>query len=75
MRRREEIPMQKVTLSLYRGDFDRLRDYFPKLGASKVVRLLVRKYIGEVEKRIEQRIAKSDNKASTNVEPLPPSLL
>lgn len=70
--RREEIPLQKVTLSLYRGDFDRLRDFKPKLGASKVVRLLVRKYIRDVEKRIEQRTA---GQAEINAESIPSSIL
>lgn len=44
-RKAEEFPLQKVTLLLYEGDFDRLRELKPDLGASKVVRLLVRKYI------------------------------
>ena len=58
--RREEIPLQKVTLSLYKGDFDRLREFKPRLGASKVVRLLVRNYINAVEKRVEQRLPRSE---------------
>ncbi len=53
--RREEIPLQKVTLSLYRGDFDRLRELKPKLGSSKVIRTLVRNYIRAVEARVQER--------------------
>ncbi len=51
MRRKEDFPLQKVTLVLYDGDFARLRDLHPRLGASKVVRTLVRKHIQEVEHR------------------------
>ncbi len=51
MRRKEDFPLQKVTLVLYDGDFARLRDLHPRLGASKVVRMLVRKYIREIENK------------------------
>ncbi len=51
MRRKEDLPLQKVTLVLYDGDFARLRDLHPRLGASKVVRMLVRKHIQEIEYR------------------------
>ncbi len=49
MRRKEDFPLEKVTLALYNGDFARLRDLHPRLGASKVVRTLVRKHIREIE--------------------------
>ncbi len=51
MRRKEDFPLQKVTLVLYDGDFARLRELHPRLGASKVVRTLVRKHIREIEDR------------------------
>lgn len=44
---KEEFPLQKVTLHLYKGDFARLRELEPDLGASKLVRLLVREYIND----------------------------
>jgi hypothetical protein len=49
MRRREDLPLQKVTLSLYEGDFNRLRELKPELGAARVIRLLVRQFIQKVE--------------------------
>lgn len=54
MRRKEEIPLQKVTLSLYEGDFDRLRELRPRMGASKVIRLLVRKFIRDIDNATNQ---------------------
>jgi len=42
-------PLEKVTLKLYPGDFARLRDFFPEIGASIVVRKLVRNYVQKLE--------------------------
>ncbi len=41
---------------LYDGDFARLRELHPRLGASKVVRTLVRKHIREIEDRSKKEI-------------------
>lgn len=41
----KESPLQKVTLNLFAGDFSRLQELFPDIGASVVVRKLVRNYI------------------------------
>lgn len=49
MRRREELPLAKHTLHLYLGDFDKLRDFHGRIGASKVIRSLVRAHIVTVE--------------------------
>ena len=42
--------MQKVTLNLYDGDFATLQGYYAEVGASIVIRKLVRKHIEELEK-------------------------
>lgn len=49
MLKKSEIPLQKVTLLLFEGDFDKLRQYNPNIGAGGTIRLLVRKYINQVE--------------------------
>lgn len=54
MRRREAHPLEKVTLNLFKGDFERLREYHTHLGAGKVVRELVRGHIKAMEAKLEQ---------------------
>lgn len=45
----EHDNLQKHTLNLYRGDMDKLRDYFPKAEPSRIIRELVRNLINETE--------------------------
>ncbi len=44
----------KHTLWLYAGDFATLAEMYPDLGASIVVRTLIRKHIERIEKGIEK---------------------
>jgi len=44
----EKEPMTKHTLHLYEGDYERLRELYPELGAAIVIRRLIRKHIKEV---------------------------
>jgi len=48
----EREPVHKHTVNLYEGDFQRLQDLYPDLGAGIVVRKLVRKHIKSVEKNV-----------------------
>ena len=41
--------LQKVTLKLYDGEFKRLQDHYPEVGASLVVRTLVHKHLTRLE--------------------------
>lgn len=41
--------LQKVTLNLVRGDFDKIKDLFPDNGAGEVIRQLVHDFISRVE--------------------------
>jgi hypothetical protein len=49
MRRKSEEPLQKVTLFLFEGDYDRIGVLSPRLKASKTIRIIVRDYINRVE--------------------------
>lgn len=49
MAKNEEDDLQKVTLNLYNGDVDRLRQYYPDVGASPIIRRLVRAYLSQIE--------------------------
>lgn len=42
--------MQKVTLKLFDGEFKRLQDHYPEVGASFVVRSLVHNHLDRLEK-------------------------
>lgn len=55
MTRRADIPLQKHTLNLFRGDFDKLQGWYTKLGASRIVRELVRAQVRRVEESIAQK--------------------
>lgn len=55
MTRRTEIPLQKHTLNLFEGDFDKLQGWYTKLGASRIVRELVRAQVRRVEESIAQK--------------------
>lgn len=55
MRRKEDYELEKVTLNLRRGDFERLRGLHGRLGASKVVRELVMGHIKRVDERVSQK--------------------
>jgi hypothetical protein len=48
MRRKEDIPIKKVTINLYDGDMAILQEYYPRLGGSKAIRALVRKHVNEL---------------------------
>lgn len=46
--------LQKHTLNLYRGDFQRLGELYPELSAASALRLIIRKHI---EQQDEQQLA------------------
>lgn len=54
-RRKENLELQKHTLNLFAGDFDRLSILYGSLGASKVIRLLVHKHIKKIEENASRR--------------------
>lgn len=55
MRRKETYPLEKVTLNLRQGDFERLRVLHGKLGAGKIVRELVMGHLKRVDELVAQR--------------------
>ena len=50
MRRKADYPLQKVTLNLFEGDWDFLQATYPRIGASRVIRDLVRAHVNKVKK-------------------------
>ena len=49
MQRKETYPLQKVTLNLRNGDWNRLQFLHPRDGAGKAIRRLVIKHLRRVE--------------------------
>jgi hypothetical protein len=46
---KNDRPLQKVTLLLFEGDLDRLRQYYPDVGASPIIRRLVSSFLNQIE--------------------------
>ena len=61
MRKKEDYDLQKVTLNLREGDWDRLRGLHGRQGASKTIRELVIGHLDRVDARIEQKSYLSTN--------------
>lgn len=55
-----EDELQKHTLNLFRGDYERVQDLFPDIGAGPVIRRVLRSYL--------ERIEMGEIAADTNVE-------
>lgn len=68
MRRKEDIPLQKVTLNLYEGDFDFLRGLYSRIGAGKIIRKLVRKYRTEIEVKTAEGLPPTFEAAAKDIE-------
>lgn len=47
----ESEPLQKHTLNLYEGHFERVQKLFPEVGAAAVIRRLIKKFLEEEEPR------------------------
>lgn len=45
----EDEGLQKHTLNLFEGDYEKLRMLFPDIGAGAIVRRIVRRFLEQVE--------------------------
>lgn len=55
MRRQEREPLARHSIKLFAGDFEYLQDLYPRLGAGKVIRELVRKHISVAKEAAAQK--------------------
>jgi len=55
--RKLTLPIHKVTLNLFKGDWEELAEMHPKLGPSRVIRELVHSHIRKVKDAAAQRQA------------------
>jgi len=57
MRRREDHKLQKCTVNLYDGDYDKLMAWTStRIGAAKIIRDIVHAYVRKIEEEAAQRI-------------------
>lgn len=49
MAKAEEEGLQKHTLNLFAGDYEKLRELYRDVGAGAIIRRIVRKFIEQVE--------------------------
>lgn len=48
MAKKSNEPLKKHTMLLYDGDYERLQDLYPEVGASIIIRKIVRDYLNKV---------------------------
>lgn len=48
-----ESELQKHTLNLFPGDYAKLQQFYPDIGAATIIRRIVRKFVEQIEERGE----------------------
>lgn len=54
-KRKEEFPLEKITIKLFEGDAERFRQLHPRLSISRFVRETIRRHIRKVENEAERQ--------------------
>jgi len=52
---RDSLPLHKVTLNLFEGDFQRLQTYYQKSGAGAAIRLIIRNHLNRLDAKFAER--------------------
>lgn len=47
----EKIELQKHTLNLFPGDYAKLQELYPDIGAATIIRRIVHRFIEQIEER------------------------
>ena len=71
MRRKEDLPIRKVTLNLFDDDWEKLQLWHQNLGASKVVREIVHAYVKANEEKFNQKAETPSVPLNINIEEIP----
>ena len=66
-RRKSPIPIEKITLNLYAGDFARLQTMYPRAGGAKAARELIRAHL----RTIDEAKAQIPSPAPIHIEDVP----
>lgn len=54
--RKSKDSLQKHTLQLFEGDYAKLQDLHPEVGAASVIRTIIRQYIIKLSPPVEMKI-------------------
>lgn len=57
-----EEALSKHTLNLYKGDYDRLAELYPDVGAAPVIRRIVRKFLESLETQTDTAMPRPEVK-------------
>ena len=68
MAHKSKVPLQRVTINLYAGDFERLTNLFPDITATRAIRELVRGIILQTEARSNQVATDMENQLELPLE-------
>ena len=55
MRKREDHPLSRRTINYYEGDYEKLQSLYPRLGAGKATRDIIRAHLKMIEAAAAQR--------------------
>lgn len=53
-RRKEDLPLKKITIKLFDGDVDRFLQLYPRLGVSKFLRESLHRHLRKVEESVQR---------------------
>lgn len=54
MIRKSDVPIRKHTLNLFEGDYERMQVLYPRLGAGRAIREIIRAHIRQIEEATAQ---------------------
>lgn len=54
--RKSKDALQKHTLQLFEGDYSKLQDLHPEVGAAAVIRTIIRQYIAKMSPPVEMKL-------------------
>jgi len=57
MKRKADYPLKKQSLNLRDGDWEKLQERHPRLGAGRVIREMVIAHIDRVDLQLEEEVA------------------
>lgn len=63
----KDLPLHKVTLNLFEGDFQRLSVYYPHPGAGSAIRLIVHAHLERLDAKFRETQAAQTPEELANV--------
>ena len=67
MPRHVDGDLEKVTLRLYDGDFSRVQQYYPVIGANEAIRKIIRSHLKKLDEQMSQKESADGTKPEVTV--------